>query len=173
MDSGKRERISRMQEPVDKTRAENEPSAELLDWIQTETRSRELEEGDNPNVTLEPADRFPTTPHFRHPEDEQTLGREAEGRMIRGLIAGKCCGWPERPSVDEVHRTMRSRAPTTRDRAIAETVITEATISELAQGEQEGSYCLQDLAWWMHLTQTMPARKVRWLNRCIGIGAGG
>ena len=148
-------------------------SEELREWIRTETRARRLEENDNPNVTLAPTDRFPTTGHFRDENDERNRGKTEDGRMLRGLIAGKCCGWPEPPTVDEALDTMRTRRPTKREIDIAETVICEATIVELAEGEQQGSYCLQDLAWWMHFTQTMPPRKVRWLNRCIGVGATG
>ena len=157
----------------DKMESEKGLTAELLKWIRTETQIRRLEEGENPNVTLAPPGRFPTAPHFKHTEDEHAPRQQPECGMIRGLVAGKCCGWPKPPTVDEVHRAMRTRAPNARDIDIAETVISETTIVELAQGEQEGSYRLQDLAWWMHFTQTMPPRKVRWLNRCIGIGAAG
>ena len=148
-------------------------SEELHDWIRAETLARQLEEDDNPNVTLAPTDRFPTTGHFRDENDERNRERAEDGRMLRGLIGGKCCGWPEPPTVDEALGAMRTRRPTKREIDIADTVICEATIVELTEGEQQGSYCLQDLAWWMHFTQTMPPRKVRWLNRCIGIGAGG
>lgn len=146
---------------------------ELQEWIRAETWARQLEEEDNPNVTLAPTNRFPRTRHFQDENDKRNSGKAMDGRMLRGLIAGKCCGWPKRPTVDEALDAMRTRSPTERDIDIAETVICEATIMELAEGEQQGSYCLQDLAWWMHFTQTMPPRKVRWLNRCIGVGAAG
>ena len=143
---------------------------EVRAWIRAETRARQLEEHDNPNVSLAATERFPIKAHFRNEKDGQNGATAEEARMLRGLIAGKCCGWPQPPSIDEALRAMRTRRPTKREIGIAETVISEATIGELADGEQQGSYCLQDLAWWMHFTATMPPRKVRWLNRCIGVG---
>ena len=84
---------------------------EVRAWIAAETRARQLEEHDNPNVTLAPTGRFPSTPHFRHENDAQNAATGEEARMLRGLIAGKCCGWPQPPSVDKAVRAMQTRPP--------------------------------------------------------------
>ena len=117
-----------------------------------------------PDVTLAPADRFPTTGHFRDEDDGPNRGKAEDAGMLRASPRGSACGWLEPPTVDEALGAMRTRTPTRREIDIVETVICEATIVELAEGEQQGSYCLQDLAWWMHFTQTMPPRKMRWLS---------
>ena len=162
-------------QPTVNSEAETHPRTrkEVREWIRAETRARRLEEDDNPNVTLAPTDRFATRAHFRNENEDRAGGKVKNAGMVRGRIAGKCCGWPEAPTVDEALRAMLTRRPTKREIDIAETVICKATIVELAEGEQQESYCLQDLAWWMHFTQIMPPRKVRWLNRCIGVGPTG
>lgn len=62
---------------------------------------------------------------------DNDLGNAEDTSMLRGLIAGKCCGWPQPPTVDEALAAMRTRTPSRREVAIAETVICETTIIEL------------------------------------------
>ena len=145
---------------------EDHTQATYMDWVRRETRRRIVEETTRGPVELKPVESFPHgRPIFNN--EMRPLPPRVPGEPCRALdimVNSYCCGWRQKPTALEAEAAVKSRNPTKRNAAIALMVVTEPPNSLVAEGEADGAYSLQDLAWWLHRRRIPAYRRIRWLN---------
>ena len=163
----KRQRVgTRTTEPMSKATVRKPQPESTLEWARRETLRRAVEEqGDGP-VELKPVKSFPHGQAIFNNELRGLQPREAgePSRPLNIMVSSYCCGWPEPPTALEVESAIKSRDPTRRKAAIALMVLTEPPNYLVMEGEADGAYSLQDLAWWLHRRQIPAYGRIRWLN---------
>ncbi len=84
---------------------------------------------------------------------DETRGREQRGRhstAIRMVPRPATSGWERRPTSGEFYDAIRADAPTSRQRAIVSTVITESRWRQIVEAWLQGAFTLRQLARAMH-----------------------
>ena len=85
-------------------------------------------------------------------------------RALDIMVNSYCCGWRRKPTPLEAEEAIKSRLPTSRNASIAFMVLTEPPNRLVMEGEADGAYSLQDLAWWLHRRRIPAYGRIRWLN---------
>ena len=135
---------------------------ELREWIRSEGRTRRIEETE----PLEPVENFPHG--FSWFERVAPKGRRRkpgeDSRALRALIAETCSGYERKPTPREAEAAIKARSGTGLGVAIAANLIAEADVCMLMEGEREGAWSIQDIAWWMHDLNADCRELIEWLN---------
>ena len=139
---------------------------DYIEWVRRETQRRAVEEATRGPVELKPVESFPHGPPIFNNEMRRLRPRRP-GEPCHALdiiVNAYCCGWRRKPTPLEVEEAIKSRLPTNRNAAIALMVVTEPPNALVMQGEADGAYSLQDLAWWLHRRRIPAYSRIRWLN---------
>ena len=140
-----------------------------IEWARRETRRRAIEETTCGPVELKPVESFPHgRPIFNNAM--RGLRPRAPGEPCRALdimVNSYCCGWRQKPTPLEAEKAIKSRLPTRRNGSIAFMVLTEPPNRLVMEGEADGAYSLQDLAWWLHRRRIPAYGRIRWLNAFV------
>ena len=119
---------------------------ELLAWVQRETTRRDREENPERSAQLQPLETF--SDEYADPTRYKTVDQARVGResaTIDGLINGECCGWPKRPTSEEVYEAMRAEKPTRRQRSMINMVL-RAKFETLFGGWMEAAFTWRQVA---------------------------
>ncbi len=119
---------------------------ELLAWVQRETERRNREEDPERPARLRPLEDFKD--EYADPTKYKTVDQKRVGRKsatIEGMIVSECCGWPKRPTSEEVYEAMRAESPTNRQHAIIQMVL-RAEFETLFGGWMEAAFTWRQIA---------------------------
>lgn len=133
-------------------------------WGVAETKRRAARETiDEERSILLPSHRFPD--EYAPPDPEIPGGRGARSGAIRGLLGRSCSGWGRKPTNEEFHAAIRTRFPTPRQQAVANVLITEASINEIFLAYLQGAFTWRQLVRAMHRRDFCAPALVHWVNR--------
>ena len=135
-------------------------------WFTEECGRRRVEDDPGHVEELKQPEALPSTPGWFRQRPPRTIRKPGQARStaLTAILARSCSGWPRPPETAEAETAIRTRKPTRRNKAIAETVLCESRLHELIRGEEEQAWSLQDLCWWMHRLSIRRAEVVRLLN---------
>lgn len=137
---------------------------ELLRWVHEETARRSREENPERPARLRPLEDF--SDEYADPTRYKTVDQERVGRnsrTIRGLIIGDCCGWPKRPTSDEVYEAMRAESPTDLQQSMINMVL-RADFETLFAGWMEGAFTWRQVARAMGRRTWSDPQQIRAIN---------
>ena len=147
--------------------AERTHRAELLEWAQRETDRRSREENPDAPAQLRPVDDF--SDDYANPTRYKTGDRQRVGRQsatLDGLIISECCGWPKRPTSDEVYEALRAESPTNRQKSMINMVLRAdfETLVGGVGGWMEGAFTWRQIARAMERRTWQDPEQIRAIN---------
>ena len=138
---------------------------ELREWVQREVARRSEEEDPTGRAQLRPLQDFGD--EYADPTVYRTVDQDQVGprsRMIQGLITGDCCGWPERPTSEEVYEAMQADNPTSRQQSMISMVL-RARFEEVFAAWMEGAFTWRQIARAMAREACPNPEQVRAINK--------
>lgn len=142
--------------------AECADRGELFEWARVEAARRCREETPARRRLLAPAWAFGDDERC-DAETGEPIGRDAAA--VRAVFARSTAGWEDPPSAGEFHVAIRARCPDTRQRAVVDVFLDEASVSQFQQALIEGAFTLRQLARAIHARCKYPPKVVFMLNR--------
>ena len=103
--------------------------------------------------------------HYHDAPDVPPADKGPGSPTIADLLAGSCCGWPDKPTPAEAYEAFRDPQPSERRRAIIAAVIREGKARDWANAWYEGAFTWRQLAGHLRRSEPWPAAAVRRINR--------